>query len=262
MEHDGANRLAVELELLQAMYPEAMSFSLKAREVKYVHAPLTSGKSAAAGTLLLRLPDFYPDEGVPEVLLASGAQKEDLRSPTMEAIANLGLPPGEEVLDAIILSFQDLLSSRTSRLGGAGEHRTGTLPDRRQSGEEEFDDQHFRTVVIWLHHLLNTNKRKLALNPMIIDHRINGMTKPGYPGVLVFSGPKSSVDAHVSELRNQRWQAFQVRYDSEDDAEVGNRNWSFKHETGICEVESMSDLTQGILSAGQREAFLNAIGVR
>lgn len=260
MAHDGADRLAIELELLQAMYPEAISFSPKVREVRYVHGPLASGTSTAAGTLLLRLPDLYPTEGVPEVLLASGPQKEDLRSSTMDAIANSGLSPGEEVLDAIVLSFQDLLSSRAAWL--REEDRDGNLRKPRQSGEGELDDNEFRTVVIWLHHLLNTNKRKLALNPMITNHRINGMTKPGYPGVFVFSGPKSSVDTHVSELRSQRWQAFQVRYDSENDADLGNRNWSFEHGTGIREVESMSDLTQGILNAGQREIFLNTVGVK
>ena len=37
-ENAAADRLEAELALLEAMYPEALSFSPKAREVKYVHA--------------------------------------------------------------------------------------------------------------------------------------------------------------------------------------------------------------------------------
>lgn len=252
---EAADRLEAELELLQAMYPEAISFSPKAREVKYVHV---TTPDMPASTLILRLPDLYPTEGVPEVLSASGPQREDLRSSAKEAVSNLGLLPGEEVLDAIILSFQDILQSRALLLSeGQDKARNGSS---RQDGDA--DDEQFRTVVIWLHHLLNTNKRKLALNPTMAGSQINGMTKPGYPGVLVFSGLKSAVGAHVSELRSQRWQAFQVRYDSEDDVEVDNKSWSFEHGTGIREVESMSDLTQSISNSEQRRIFLNAIGVR
>ncbi|KAI3326806.1 hypothetical protein HD806DRAFT_488260 [Xylariaceae sp. AK1471] len=114
-----------------------------------------------------------------------------------------------------------------------------------------------RTVVIWLHHLLNTNKRKLALNPSMTGSRISGVTKPGYPGLLIFSGEGSAVDSHVLELRNQRWQAFQIRYDT-GDSEV----WQFKHGAGICEVESMSDVVQSIVDPQLREVFLGCIGVK
>lgn len=263
---EATNRLEAELELLQAMYPEAISFSLKGREVKYVHVPAPdtcTPTSTSTSTLLLRLPDLYPAEGLPEVLSANGPQREDLRSPAKEAIASSGLVAGEEVLDAIILRFQDLLNSRASSLLNEEEEDRARGNLSRQDDDD--NGQQFRTVVIWLHHLLNTNKRKLALNPTIAGpgSQINGLTKPGYPGVLVFSGPKSSVDAHVSELRSQRWQAFQVRYDSDNDVEVDSKScWSFVHGIGIREVESMSELTQGISDTGQRGIFLHAIGVK
>ncbi len=261
MATDGAiGRLAAELELLQAMYPEAISFSPNAREIKYVHIS-DSDASTTAGTLLLRVPDLYPDEGLPEVLSASGPQREDLRSSVKEAIANSRLTPGEEALDAVVLSFQELLSSHASQLKEAGGERAGSRPDR-WNGVNDINDQS-RTVIIWLHHLLNTNKRKLALNPTILGPEIDGMAKPGYPGVLVFSGPKPSVDSHVSELRSQRWHAFQVRYDSEDDTEPDNkRRWPFEHGMGIREFESMSDLVQGMSNPRQREVFLSVMGVR
>ena len=247
---EAADRLQAELELLEAMYPEAISFLPKAREVKYVHAD-------PSGTLVLRLPDLYPAVSLPEAITATGPRWEDLRSATKDAIAGLQLAPGEEVLDAIILSFQELLASCVPSNPMQGE-QTGDAREKEQS----------RTVVIWLHHLLNTNKRKLALNPSISGPQpISGLTKPGYPGILVFSGPKTSVDAHVAELRAQRWQAFQVRYDSEDrtsggDAPKESDCWSFEHGTGIREVESMSELVQGLSDPRQREVFLDTVGVR
>ncbi|KAL2429948.1 hypothetical protein ABEF95_013413 [Exophiala dermatitidis] len=89
-----------------------------------------------------------------------------------------------------------------------------------------------KTVIIWLHHLLALSKRKLAVTPSTTAHThtttgtlsssssvsgISGLTKPGYPGIMIFSGPRDLVDAHVAQLRALNWQAFQVRYDSDED---------------------------------------------
>ena len=177
-DEEAADRLQAELELLEAMYPEAVSFSPKAREVRYVH-------TSPNGTLVLRLSDLYPEEGLPEAITATGPRREDLRSAAKEAISGLQLAPGEEVLDAIIFAFQELLASYVSSDSMKEEqaYDTGSTAEGEQC----------RTVVIWLHHLLNTNKRKLALNPTVSNatQPISGLTKPGYPGILVYSGPKS-----------------------------------------------------------------------
>ncbi|RYP71280.1 hypothetical protein DL769_004717 [Monosporascus sp. CRB-8-3] len=266
-------RLAAELDLLSAMYPSAISFSPRGREVKYAvrEEPATAG----TGTLLLRLPDRYPEAGgLPDVLQASGGPphgEEDLRSRTRDAIADLNLPPDEEALDAIVLAFRELLGSRSGSGAGAGagsskDERGELAATGRRRGEE---GRRCKTVVVWLHHLLNANKCKLALNPSpSSDAAVSGLAKPGYPGVLVFSGPAAAVDARVSGLRAQRWQAFQVRYDSElddggggDDGD-GGAAWPFEHGTGVREVESMSDLARGISDPRHRELFLGVIGVK
>jgi hypothetical protein len=251
MEFEAVERLQAELELLLAMYPESLSYSPKARELKYLHRGDGSGPNHPA-VLLLRLPDTYPLDGSPEIISATGHCKEDLRSATKAAFSVIETPAGEEVLDALLLAFRDLVSSlEDSRQVAASQATTG------QSESEGNNVPTNRTVVIWLHHLLNTNKRKLALNPSIAGSRISGITKPGYPGALIFSGERDAVDAHVAELRNQRWQAFQIRYDS-GDGEV----WRFKHGAGIREVESMSDVVQSIVDPDQKEVFLGYIGVK
>ncbi|KAI0811546.1 hypothetical protein GGR55DRAFT_105389 [Xylaria sp. FL0064] len=254
MATEAAERFQAELDLLLAMYPESLSFSPKARELKYSHVNHDSNAKSPA-VLTLRLPDTYPLSGAPEVISATGHNKEDLRSATKAVFSSLEAPAGEEVLDALLLAFGDLVSSQESPGQDTAIQATG------QSESRGTDALANRTVIIWLHHLLNTNKRKLALNPSMAGSKISGVTKPGYPGVMIFSGERSAVDSHVSELRNQRWQAFQIRYDTDNDA-TPSEIWQFKHGTGTCEVGSMSDIAQSIVDPQLREIFLGCIGVK
>ncbi|KAI1274120.1 hypothetical protein F5Y07DRAFT_226172 [Xylaria sp. FL0933] len=251
MATEAAERFQAELDLLLAMYPESLSFSPKARELKYSHVDDDSNAKSLA-VLTLRLPDTYPLSGAPEVISATGHNKEDLRSATKAVFSSLEAPAGEEVLDALLLAFGNLVSSQESL------HEDTAIRATEQSKPSGTAN---RTVIIWLHHLLNTNKRKLALNPSMAGSKISGVTKPGYPGVMIFSGGRSAIDSHVSELRNQRWQAFQIRYDTDNDA-VPSEIWQFKHGTGICEVGSMSDVVQSIVDPQLREIFLGCIGVK
>ncbi|KAI2630120.1 hypothetical protein GGS21DRAFT_217070 [Xylaria nigripes] len=256
MATEAAERLEVELDLLLAMYPESLGYSPKAKELRYSYCcDGPSAKNSAAAVLLLRLPDTYPLSGFPEVISATGYDKEDLRSATKAAFSSVEAPAGEEVLDALLLVFKDLISSQERS------HPSASSPAGNACEFEGNNARADRTVIVWLHHLLNTNKRKLALNPSWAGAKISGVTKPGYPGVLVFSGERNAVEVHVSELRNQRWQAFQVRYDSDDGGAVSGI-WQFRHGVGICEVESMSDVAQSIVDPQQREVFLSSIGVK
>ncbi|KAI1506337.1 hypothetical protein F5X99DRAFT_363888 [Biscogniauxia marginata] len=265
---EAADRLQAELDLLTAMYPDAISYTPNARELRYSHFTTPLGtKHPASSTLVLRLPDAYPVEGFPDIISATGPRKEDLRSAARAAFRKLDVSAGEELLDALLLAFQDLVSSQ---------QESDHLPDAENGEDGNSNDNgsgdvspRYKTVIIWLHHLLNMNKRKLALSPTSAagpgsGEAIAGLTKPGYPGVLIFSGPRTAVDAHVAELRNQRWQAFQVRFDSDDAPGTGpaSRRWLFGHGSGIREVGSMSDVAQGISDPEQREVFLGAIGVK
>ncbi|KAI0521868.1 hypothetical protein F5B22DRAFT_594411 [Xylaria bambusicola] len=254
MEVEAAERFQAELDLLLAMYPDSLSFSAKGRELKYSHWGDESGTKSPA-VLTLRLPDTYPLVGFPEVVSATGHYKEYLRSPTQAVFSSTEAPPGEEVLDVLLLAFRDLVSSRE------GPSQKATVQATRETESQGMSELANRTVIIWLHHLLNTNKRKLALNPSMAASRVSGVTKPGYPGVLVFSGETSAIESHVLELRNQRWQAFQIRYDTDNEG-VPSEIWRFKHGVGISEVESMSDVAQSIVDPQHREVFLNSIGVK
>jgi hypothetical protein len=111
-----------------------------------------------------------------------------------------------------------------------------------------------------LHHLLNTNKRKIALSPPPVTPPVCGLTKPGYPGVLVYSGPSVAVTQHVNNLKAKNWKAFQVRYEEE-------KLWHFAHGVGVKEMESMSEVVKGVETEDvtgkiQKEELLKAIGIK
>jgi hypothetical protein len=241
-EHE-PSRLEMEIELLNAMYLEQVSYSSKARELKFTQD----------GALLqLRLPESYPESGFPDVIAANDATKSDLRTRTKIAVKELGLIEGEEALDAIIAAFQQVLDA-------VGDTQSQT-PNNTSSTAQQADS--FRTVIIWLHHLLALTKRKLALSPT----NLSGITKPGYPGIMIFSGPASAVVQHVNTLKAENWQAFQVRFEEDE-------LWEFAHGNGVKEVETMAEVVKGIeLDAAksaekekgtkQKEEFLKAVGIK
>lgn len=148
-----ASRLEMELELLGAMYPEQACYDSKARELKYTQD---------GASLQLRLPELYPDSGLPDIIAANDASKTDLRSQTKTAIQKLDLIEGEETLDAMIAAFQQLL-----------EQRDDDMDEPPQETVNPTEVETSRTVIIWLHHLLALSKRKLALSPA----SLSGITK-------------------------------------------------------------------------------------
>lgn len=224
------DRLADELSLLQSMYPEQVHYCEKARELSY---------KIEHASFQLRIPDEYPLSALPDVLAASKS-KVDLREQLRGQIAELSV--GEEVLDSIVLAFDDLVVESMDQKVDR-EHK-------RRAPSAETDTK--ATLVVWLHHLLNMNKRKQALSPSLA--LVSGVTKPGYPGVLVYSGPSKAVHKHVNELKQLNWQAFQIRLESEEE-------WAFAHGTGIKEVGSMKDVVADLEEA-RKDTFLEAMRMK
>ncbi|KAE9968802.1 hypothetical protein BLS_003869 [Venturia inaequalis] len=219
-----------ELALLESMYPDVVTFDKKASQLDFIHIK---------SQLSLRIPPDYPVASLPEVLSATGLQKQDLRNFVQQIIKEQH--PGEPCLDAILESFLGLVDSM----------KVETTNPSTNADEEVQTTK--KTVIIYLHHLLALSKRKLALNPSSNATAISGITKPGYPGVLVFSGSAYAVDAHVRELKDQNWQAFQVRI---EDDEI----WSFKHGDGIVEVETMAEVVAEVGEARKKD-FLTAMKI-
>jgi hypothetical protein len=242
MSDEGPTRLETELELLKAMYPDQTHYTSNSRELKF---------SGSHASLLLRLPESYPEAGLPDVISATDAAKNDLRTRVKSAVKELRLAEGDEALDAIIATFQQVVESVPSK---------SDATDQPTASTQESTTNTSKTVIVWLHHLLNTNKRKLALSPPPSTPPVAGLTKPGYPGILIYSGPSSAVVEHINTLKAQNWQAFQVRYEEAE-------RWHFAHGTGVKETESMSEIVKGVeIEAGagkkQKEELLKAIGIK
>ncbi|KAF2021630.1 hypothetical protein BU24DRAFT_24355 [Aaosphaeria arxii CBS 175.79] len=239
------SRLSMELELLEAMYPSQTVFDSRSRDFKYTDS---------SSLLHLRLPEHYPSEGFPEVISANDNLKSDIRDRTKAALGGISMTEGEESLDAIISCFHNIISSaaETNPLLRVDTIASGHHPAPALMQETN------KTTIIWLHHLLALTKRKLALSP---TDTVAGITKPGYPGIMVFSGPTTAVDDHVNTLKKENWQAFQVRYERDV-------TWNFGHGRGVVEVETMSEVVKD-LEAGpgpegsqQKEEFLRAVGIK
>ena len=234
MDDENDTRVENEYALLEAMYPEEVNYNLKSRELLYSHA---------GSALLVRLPDSYPEKEAPQIISATSSSKSDLRDKLKQAVGSL--PAGEEALDAIINAFQELLAAPENRKVQENDpaQQTGTIFAQADAKK--------LTTIIWLHHLLNTNKRKIALAPS--DQHVSGISKPGYPGVLIFSGPALGVQEHVSVLKQQNWAAFQIRYEAEIE-------WNFEHGAGVKEVETMGEVVKIV---GDRKGdFLEAMRMR
>ena len=230
---DEDERLQAEVELLEAMYPEQISYNAKSRELKY-----TSDEAA----FVVRLPSGYLTDELPEAFSAS-IGKKDARAELKQQIQSLSA--GEEVLDSLIAAFSELAASRLSEGNAKREDADG---HQAVAATNSFRKA---TIIVWLHHLLNTNKRKLALSP---PSGVSGITKPGYPGVLIYSGPESAVQEQITELKQQNWQAFQVRLESDEE-------WTFSHGQGVKEVEAMKDIVAGIGEA-RKEVFMEAMRMK
>jgi hypothetical protein len=234
------SRLATELMLLEAMYPGQIEFDARSGDLVF---------SDQSAHIQLRIPESYPAAGLPEVLSACDSMKQDRRNQVKVAIQKLGLEDGGEVLDAIIASFQSIIAQTNS----TDDLSTATGRSRREPAPNTETD---KTVIIWLHHLLALTKRKLALAPA---SPVAGITKPGYPGIMIFSGPASAVNEHVNTLKAENWQAFQVRY--EEDV-----LWTFTHGAAVKEVETMAEVAKAVevgeYSVRRKEDFLKAAGIK
>lgn len=225
-------RLEDEVALVLAMYPDQLTWSPHSREISF---------KTPNSAMILRLQDDYLTTGRPIVVSASVGKREisdEVKKRLLEEFS-----PGEEVLDATIMVFEELVAHHELNASSDGSGRPAPATDSPEDGDA--------TVIVWLHHLLNTNKRKMALSPAA---SVSGVTKPGYPGVLVYSGPANAVREHVDELKGQNWAAFQVRMDSSE-------AWEFAHGEGVKEVESMGEVVAEIGEA-RKEEFMQVMKIK
>lgn len=230
---EATERLQNELSLLEAMYPGQVTWNSSSQELKY---------SSDDRSFQLRLPESYLVNELPQVLSATD-KRVDVRQQLQRHI--VGCDVGEEILDSIIAAFTELSAPHSGGESNAGPWSDGANESSAGKSEDA-------TVIVWLHHLLNTNKRKQAISPP--SPGVAGVTKPGYPGVLIYSGPSDAVYEHVDALKTLNWQAFQIRYESEEE-------WTFAHGARVKEVEAMKDVVAEI-GASHKDLFMEVMRMK
>jgi RWD domain len=105
-------------------------------------------------------------------------------------------------------------------------------------------------VLIWFHHLLSLTKRKAIL----ALQSVRGISKPGYPGILVLQNHKPVLNDAITELKGMKWQAMQVRAEIECDEK--------SLEDGVHEVESIAEVVERMERLGLGEWCLSALRMK
>jgi hypothetical protein len=171
------------------------------------------------------LPKTYPTHDNPIVYISAPSFSRNayhsLQTKLNDLLASLASKEDErlhEIIDAFISWIP--VSSPESFVKGI------TLPVENSSPSPYF------IVLIWFHHMLSTTKRKAIL----ALESVRGLSKPGYPGILVLQGPKGALDNAVTTLKAMKWQAMQVR------GEIACKDKLLKD--GIHEVEKVAEVVE------------------
>jgi hypothetical protein len=174
-------------------------------------------------TLHFTLPKTYPSQSNPIVTFSAlNLSKTDhhaLQTILRDLLSSLSSSTEERLLE-IIESFTSSIPSASASTSTA----ESTILPQSVSHVPDF------VVLIWFHHLLSTTKRKAILSL----HSLRGISKPGYPGILVLQGPKNILDDAIVELKGMNWQAMQVRGEIESHEKFLDK--------GIHEVETVAEI--------------------
>ncbi|CAG8498143.1 2184_t:CDS:2 [Dentiscutata heterogama] len=120
-------------------------------------------------------------------------------------------------------------------------------------------------ILIWTHHLLSLEKRKCVCR-WANELGIWGLSKPGYPGIIIVEGLYDNVQDYISRLKNLKWQAITIR---SEESEVYNSPLHNHGEfvkirlgrinPGVSEFESMSEISSKCNERGRigRNVFVS-----
>jgi hypothetical protein len=143
--------------------------------------------------LQLALPRGYPTEASPVVTFTapglSKANHHALQANLNNFLSSQSSSTEERLLE-IVQCFIDHIPSQSSPI---------PVVETSEATQSAPDNINY-IVLIWFHHLLSTTKRKAIL----AQKSLRGISKPGFPGILVLQGPKDIVDDAITELKGMR----------------------------------------------------------
>ncbi|GAA5838062.1 hypothetical protein JCM3766R1_004189 [Sporobolomyces carnicolor] len=139
-----------------------------------------------------------------------------------------------------------------------------------------------KCTLIWSHHLLATSKRKDII-AWSTELSLFGISKPGYPGVIVVEGCRENVDEFVWRIKQLQWKALQIRCEQDGQVAVvpdsvaasDSLEWTMRNKSQlgpvlstdpsdkICvrEVEGLNELGEIMREGGLEVVFLTALKI-
>lgn len=143
---------------------------------------------------------------------------------------------GIECIDLVINEFMEFIAT----IQQSSTEATPVSPGHRAQDS----DSSIKRAVVWSHHLLATSKRRSIVS-WSKELRLDGFSRPGYPGAIFVEGEAADVDEFIRRLKELRWQALQVREVQYADNRVcGSGN-------GIVEVESLGEIGEALKHKGR-----------
>ncbi|KAF2087055.1 hypothetical protein K490DRAFT_65923 [Saccharata proteae CBS 121410] len=259
---ENVERQCNELALLESMYPSELTVLLAPSKQDDCKISIEIEQDAySLGFELSR--KSYPRYSVPDVQLScTGAIPEGVRNGLQSRLNDVlkNQEPGIECVDSIVVDFKDSVEEIRAEWESQKVAQQESLDRARQKDEAkqarkqevqrqvEAEDASNRTpteglrVVLWMHHLLATAKRKAIVQNSKASS-LAGFSKPGYPGAVYVEGESSSVREFVDDLKSMRWQAIQER--GTQTVEYASLTLT-SNSTGIVEVESLGDIAEGL----------------
>jgi len=128
---------------------------------------------------------------------------------------------------------------------------------------------HVKFAIIWSHHLLATSKRKDIIE-WSDELGLWGISKPGYPGVIIVEGLEEYVDQFLKRIKSLNWQALSVRHEEVRQFHCAEGEWT-QHaqlkrtgeKIGVVEVEHISEITKMVEGVdGLSETILSALRIQ
>lgn len=183
-----------EVALLESMYPDELHIIKQPKNLDEDFELEVRLDQAHSMSFVLS-PQIYPASSGPQVFLSFGPDipndaRKRLRACLRDIVDNQD--PGIECVDLIIGDFRQALSDMS-----ATDNSTQTA--NQQPKAETSQTQGLR-VVLWMHHLLATSKRR-AIVQLSRELSLAGFSKPGYPGSVYVEGEATAVKTFVDELK-------------------------------------------------------------
>lgn len=199
-----------ELEVIQSMYPTSDDFQRLTSEEHFrqiqENMTLNDGLSIRFLiqeidhlTLEFEMPLRYPEESLHVHVSQPYLQKECCQE--LQRVANETAERskgGEAVLDVIgvvVGKFQEMKAHQKEHDEDEAQAQAASVPTAAPV---------LGRRLLWFHHI-KSPKKKRSIVEWARELGLQGMAKPGYPGILFVEGEESNCAEYVHRLKRLRW---------------------------------------------------------